>query len=128
MRIAKDKELRVVSRVRGTMTVLDLEGDFSMMHRRAVEEAIDAANAIPDAHLVFNLDKVAFLDSMAIGLIVLTHQRFKKNHCRVSIVQPQTQVRVALESCNLHTLIPIFASETDALQAAGAAPHPVSVG
>lgn len=110
----------VVARVISDATVLDLSGRFDAAAKATVQTAIDEALKLGVDHLIINLAGVPFVDSAAIGLLALTHQKFRQNGGRVSLINPQPEVRLILDMAAMPQLIPSYANLEEALQAKNA--------
>jgi|CXWL01.1.fsa_nt_gi anti-anti-sigma factor len=109
--------MEITTRLAKGATVLTLKGDLNFGARPVFKAAIDKAIAGKSPHVILNLEGVAFMDSAALGLLVLTHQNCKKEHVRLSLVKPQTAVQAVLNLANIPKMIPIFATENEALSA-----------
>ncbi len=65
--------------------------------RKEITEAIDRATySATCQHFVFNLEKVTFMDSMSLGLLVATYQKFRKTNRKVSLLSPNGMVKKRL--------------------------------
>jgi len=65
--------------------------------------------------LVLDLEGVTFVDSSAIGLLLLTDQNFKFKNGNFSLVKPTGYVRQVLELANLPRVIPVYDSMDEAI-------------
>lgn len=100
-----------------TISVLSLQGEFTFAARRLFVEAVERAYATGCRHLILNLELVPFVDSAAMGVLVVTQNRCNLEHRRFSLVKPQPYVQEILKLANLDQLIPIYASEEAAVEA-----------
>ena len=66
--------------------------------------------------IVIDLSQVAFLDSAALGLLMISHRQVQAEKRTLSLAYPQPTVRQIIELANLHKTIPLI--ETDALSMA----------
>lgn len=80
--------------------------------RNNLEEYLDRE---PIVNIVFNLEKVSFVDSSVLGVLLGRYKRISKKGGRVFIVSPQPQVRKILELSGLLRIMSEFASEAEAL-------------
>jgi anti-anti-sigma factor len=55
-----------------------------------------------------DLEKVAFVDSSALGLLVICHQNLKNKNVSFCLVNPQTYVKQVLDLANIGKMIPIY--------------------
>lgn len=84
--------------------------------RSALEEALDRG---PAKNLVFNLERVSFIDSSGLGVLLGRYKRITRNGGNVSIVSPQPQVRRVLDLSGLLRIMDEYPSETEALEKIG---------
>lgn len=98
-----------------TQTLLDghvlvhMEGRFDFAVRNLFKVAIEEA-AREQKPLVLDLERVSFVDSSALGLLVITHQSLKIKNIPFWLVNPQAYVRQVLDLANVAKIIPIFQS------------------
>ena len=87
--------------------VLYLDGRFDFGARKTFKEAVDeesdGANSV-----VLDLEKVTFVDSSALGLLVLCHQNLKNKKVPFYLVNPQTYVKQVLDLANIGKMIPTY--------------------
>ena len=107
--------MRIVPRSFGPTTILDCRESFDPQAGRVIREAMDTAMNGGCEHLVFNLDKMNFLDSMTIGLLVVIQKDFDVLRDKVSLLHPQQPLRHALQNCNLQSMLRIYETEAAAL-------------
>jgi len=110
----------------GTATVLDINGRFDFAARREFKEAMDRQQQAGCRHVILNLEKVSFVDSSALGLLVVAHQNLKLKEGRISLVNPQSYVRQILDLANVPRMIPVFSTIEEAcagFEQAAAAAH-----
>ena len=107
----------VMTRVVQDAFVLDLVGRFESSAREEVQAALDQALEAESRHVIFNLAGVPFIDSAAMGLLALNHERFQDAGGRISLVSPQPEVRLILDMAAMPKLIPSYRTIEDALVA-----------
>jgi len=95
--------------------VLDLTGRFDAAAKQDVQRAIDEAMDTGASHLILNLAGVPLVDSAALGLLAVNHNKFKKKGGKLSLVNPQPEVRLILDMVAMPKLIPSFNSIEEAL-------------
>ena len=61
-------------------------------------------------HIIIDLAQVAFLDSAALGLLMITHRQLLADNRKLSLAYPQATVRQIIELANLHKTIPLIES------------------
>ena len=67
--------------------------------------------------LVVNLAGTTFIDSTGVGVLVGIWQRARSSHVCLALAAPSRQVRAVLESTGLTNVLPIYESQTEAVQA-----------
>jgi anti-anti-sigma factor len=65
--------------------------------------------------VVIDLSQVAFLDSAALGLLMISHRQLDGEKRKLSLAYPQPTVRQILELANLHKTIPMIESGVSSL-------------
>jgi len=95
--------------------VLDLTGRFDATAKQDVQHAIDEAMDTGTLHLILNLAGVPLVDSAALGLLAVNHNKFKEKGGKLSLVNPQPEVRLILDMVAMPKLIPSFNSIEEAL-------------
>ena len=60
--------------------------------------------------MIVDLAQVPFLDSAALGLLMITHRQLVADKRRLSLAHPQATVRQIIELANLHKTIPLIES------------------
>ncbi len=92
-------------------------GRFDQNARQDFKWRID--HAINDGYrfVVLNMVAVSFIDSAALGWLVLAQRRFQRIGGKLGIIAPMGFVRDILELTEIHEWIPIFQSEDEAWKA-----------
>jgi len=98
--------------------VLDLSGRFDAAAKQDVQHAIDEALETGTAHIILNLEGVPIVDSAALGLLAVNHNKFKEKGGKLSLVNPQPEVRLILDMVAKPKLIPSYDSIDEALSPA----------
>ncbi len=102
------------------MTVVHLEGRFDFSARKAFKDTLDSV--IAEGHpIVLDLEKVTFVDSSALGMLVICHQNVKNKKVPFSMINPQTYVKQVLDLANIGKMIPIFGSLAEVPKTQGVA-------
>ncbi|MDT7043443.1 STAS domain-containing protein [Candidatus Nitronereus thalassa] len=95
--------------------VLDLSGRFDATAKQDVQRAIDQAIDTGTLHLILNLAGVPIVDSAGLGLLAVNHHKFKEKGGRLSLINPQPEVRLILDMVAIPKLIPSYNSIEEAL-------------
>jgi anti-sigma B factor antagonist len=68
--------------------------------------------------LVINLAAVRFIDSTGIGVLVGVWRRVRATTSRLTLAAPAPQLRRVLDTAGLTKILPVYATEADAVHAA----------
>jgi anti-anti-sigma factor len=105
----------------GGVSVLSVQGKLvlgaaSTSFREAVDELLKAGNQ----RIVVNLSGVPFADSAGIGAIAVNFSNVKAVGGALAMAETQQPVRDMMEITRLASVIPLFASEQEAIQSLSA--------
>ena len=64
--------------------VLDLEGRFDFAARKSFKDMVERIQKDGCTHIIINMERVTFVDSSALGLLVITSQNLK---CKLGYVE-----------------------------------------
>ncbi len=92
-------------------------GQFDQHARQDFKWRIDHALTQGFRFVILNMVSVTFIDSAALGWLVLAQRRFQRIGGKMCIIAPLGFVRDILELTEIHEWIPVFANESEALQA-----------
>jgi anti-anti-sigma factor len=107
--------MNIRERATNHATVLDVEGDITYATRATFKTAIEKARYAGFRHVIVNMEQVRFVDSSGLGLLALVAQAFRTAQGKFSLLNPQPYVREIMNLANIHTMIPIYSREEDAL-------------
>ena len=88
-------------------TIVYLEGRFDFGTRKSFKEMVTLASEKGNP-IVLDLEKVTFVDSSALGLLVICHQNLKNSKIPFYLVNPQAYVKQVLDLANIGKMIPTF--------------------
>ena len=99
--------MNITQKVSDGHVFVHMEGRFDFGTRKTFKEAMDQAikEGMP---VVLDLGQVTFVDSSALGLLVISHQNLKNKKIPFSLVNPQTYVQQLLDLANVAKMIPIY--------------------
>ncbi|MDH4188296.1 MAG: STAS domain-containing protein [Nitrospira sp.] len=112
--------MQIVTIMKPAYLLIQVKGNFTYADRTTFKDVVDKAAQADCKHMVVDIQGVNFLDSAALGILVLTHQRFQQEQRRFSLLKPTEQCMKLLTIAGIHKRIPIFQSE-QAITAATAA-------
>lgn len=84
-----------------------LRGRFTFADYQNFRTLLGALESSGAKRHVFDMGAVEFIDSAALGMMLIAHDEAKRHGWTVRIARPQGQVRRTLEIAALHTLFPI---------------------
>ena len=99
--------------VRNTV-VVKLKGELDMMITEKLRQEIDSK--LEDKrvnNLIINLEKVTFIDSSGLGVIIGRYKKIASRKGRMYIVGASPSVEKILKFSGINKLIPIYKSEQD---------------
>ncbi len=102
--------MKITKEIHNHKVTLKLEGNFTYTQRKPFQEMLKAVSVEPIEHIVIDLSQVAFLDSAALGLLMISHRQLQAEKRTLSLAYPQPTVRQIIELANLHKTIPLIES------------------
>ena len=88
-------------------TILTLAGRFDIQARKSFQMAIQNVQSSGVCHLTLNISQVTFMDSSAIGVLILANRELAKTYTKLSLIAIPGVVLDTLHLMNLGDLIPI---------------------
>jgi len=107
--------MQISERRVGDVSILILVGELTYVNRGLFTTAVERTKQAGCRHLVLDLQAVRFLDSSAIGMLVLLAQNMKASHGTVILSSPQSYIREILALANLDRVFPIYKTLQEAL-------------
>lgn len=81
-----------------------MQGAFTFADHEAFRMVIDRLRAEDARRVVLEMGQVDFIDSAALGMLLLAHDEAKKNHLEIAIAGASGQVRKMMEIARFDTL------------------------
>lgn len=100
--------MKITQEVHNRKVTLKLEGNFTYTQRKPFQEVLRAVSTGDVQEIVIDLSQVAFLDSAALGLLMISHRQLQAEKRILSLAYPQSTVRQIIELANLHKTIPMI--------------------
>jgi anti-anti-sigma factor len=120
--------LTVSTRAAGRCLIVTLQGELDVTNAAEAEQAVHEASADSDAHLIFDLTKLMFMDSTGIRVLVRTRRRAGEHGATVALAGLTPSVARIVDVTGLNRTFAVHASVDEALAAAPtehvAAPEP----
>lgn len=110
--------MHVAERIQNDTLILMISGRLTFYSRKVFQALVKTSKYSRAKHIIFNMEAVTFLDSTALGGLALAYLSLEEAGIAMSMVRPQSDVRMMLESSNFSSLIPTYFSEERALDAA----------
>ena len=107
--------MKITQEVQDRKVTLKLEGNFTYTQRKAFQEVMRTVDTDQVEHIIIDLSQVVFLDSAALGLLMITHRQLQAETRTLSLAYPQPTVRQIIELANLHKTIPMIESGVSSL-------------
>lgn len=102
--------MTITETIQNHTVILKLEGSFTYTQRKLFQGTLKNLSSADVEHVIVDLALVPFLDSAALGLLMITHRQLLADKRRLSLAYPQATVRQILELANLHKTIPLIES------------------
>lgn len=107
--------MHITEHVHDGVLVLHISGRLNYYSRKTFQAVMRNAEKGFVDHVVINLTEVDYLDSVAIGMLVLSQVRLGLKGIVLSLAGPQSKVSTILEAVNIPKLIPIYTTEEEAI-------------
>jgi anti-anti-sigma factor len=99
--------MKITQEKKNGKSVVSLDGRFDFGTRKAFKETVEQV-AEDKSPVILDLEHVSFVDSSALGLLVICHQNLKKKQIPLYLVHPQPYVKQVLDLANIGKMIPIY--------------------
>lgn len=108
--------MRITEREINRTIILSTDGQFVFQTRKKFKEILQAALDKAPRHIVVNLEKVDYIDSAGLGLLLLAAESAKNSNIALSLVPPLGKAREVLKLANFSKMVPFFSSEDEAIK------------
>jgi anti-anti-sigma factor len=109
--------MHVAERIQNETLVLMISGRVTFYSRKVFQALVKTARFSGAKHIIFNMQEVTFMDSAALGGLVLAYLNLNEGDRDMSVVEPKYPVKSLLEDANFPSLIPTYPTEEIAFQA-----------
>jgi len=107
--------MQITEHVRDGVLVLTVTGRLNFYSRKTFQAVMRHAEKSTTNHVVLNLQGVESMDSVALGMLVLSQTRLSIKGIEMSLVEPPSGVRDMLDLANIPKLIPVYPTEQAAI-------------
>lgn len=111
--------LKVSPRAVDGTQVLDLEGEVDVYTAPLLRQAIVDLVEGGATHVLINLERVDYLDSTGLGILIGGVKRLKEQGGALRLVGPSARITRIFEITGLNKIFDVYATERDALAAGG---------
>jgi anti-anti-sigma factor len=108
--------LTVYKQIDHHTTVLALTGPLDEQATLGLETFIQGAKELRCRHIILDLSAITLIGSFALGQLVRWHNQMKPQDLHFSLVNPSPSLRETLNQPHLSDLVPIFASQEEAIK------------
>ncbi len=103
----------------GNVVILDINGEIDLYNAPEIKETIKNQMEQGKNQIIINLDKVSYIDSSGIGVLISSLSNLKKAGGGLKIIHVYASVRKVFELTKLTSFFDIYDSEQEALAAYG---------
>lgn len=107
--------MQITEHVRAGVLVLTVTGRLNFYSRKTFQAVMRHAEKSTTNHVIVNLQDVESLDTVAIGMLVLSQTRLSLKGIEMSLVEPQGSAREMFDVANIPNLIPVYPTEQAAI-------------
>jgi anti-anti-sigma factor len=109
--------MHVSERLHNETLVLMISGRVTFYSRKVFQALVKTARYSGAKHIIFNMQEVTFMDSAALGSLVLAYLNLNEGDMDMSVIEPKSPVKTLLEGANFPSMIPTYPTEESAFQA-----------
>lgn len=101
----------------GDVVIFDINGEIDLYNAPEIKEKIKEEMNNGKVNIIINLDKVSYIDSSGIGVLISSLSNLKKVGGALKLINVYASVRKVFELTKLTSFFDIYDSEADALAA-----------
>ena len=109
--------MEINRRETGEIIVFDINGEIDLYNAPEIKDKIKEEMNKGKVNIIINLDKVSYIDSSGIGVLISSLSNLKKVGGALKLINVYASVRKVFELTKLTSFFDIYDSETDALAA-----------
>ncbi len=98
-----------------SVQIIDISGDLDLYNSGKLKETINKLVASNIRGLILNFEKVDYIDSSGVGVLIYSNSLLKSNKTPFRIIQVHGSVRRVIELTKLIGFLPIVDTEQTAL-------------
>ncbi len=108
--------IKIEQKTVANVTILTFTGEFDAFNRPQVGEKIDTPIQAGCTHLVFNLRRLTFIDSTALGHLIKTAKRLKELHGELVLSNPSKFLQTTIKTLGVEQILKVFPSDEAAVK------------
>ncbi len=101
----------------GEIAVFDINGEIDLYNAPEIKDKIKEEMNKGKVNIIINLDKVSYIDSSGIGVLISSLSNLKKVGGALKLINVYASVRKVFELTKLTSFFDIYDNESDALAA-----------
>jgi anti-sigma B factor antagonist len=101
----------------GDIVIFDINGEIDLYNAPEIKEKIKDELNKNKVNVVINLDRVSYIDSSGIGVLISSLSNLKKIGGALKLINVYASVRKVFELTKLTSFFDIYDNESDALAA-----------
>ena len=109
--------MKVAANIFDNVVVLEVEGVVDAEHCAQLKKAIQKARGEGVRHFVLDLNKVGFIDSTGLGILISLMRQQRERDCELRLTGLQEEVRAIFEITRLFRVFDIAPSVQEAVDA-----------
>ena len=109
--------MEINRRESGEVIIFDINGEIDLYNAPEIKEKIKEEMNNGKVNIIINLDKVSYIDSSGIGVLISSLSNLKKVGGALKLINVYASVRKVFELTKLTSFFDIYDSEAEALSA-----------
>jgi anti-sigma B factor antagonist len=109
--------MEINRRESGEIIIFDINGEIDLYNAPEIKDKIKDEMNKNKVNIIINLDKVSYIDSSGIGVLISSLSNLKKVGGALKLINVYASVRKVFELTKLTSFFDIYDSEADALAA-----------
>ncbi len=107
--------MEINRRESGDIVIFDITGEIDLYNAPEIKEKIKDEMNKNKVNIIINLDKVTYIDSSGIGVLISSLSNLKKVGGALKLINVYASVRKVFELTKLTSFFDIYDSEADAI-------------
>lgn len=109
--------MEINRRESGDIVIFDINGEIDLYNAPEIKEKIKDEMNKGKVNIIINLDKVSYIDSSGIGVLISSLSNLKKVGGALKLINVYASVRKVFELTKLTSFFDIYDNESDAIAA-----------